>query len=317
MNERNLRLRPGDLVEVKTPNEISKTLDADGTLEQLPFMREMVEYCGKRFTVFRRVVKVCASGTKSGSTLREFPTDDVFLLDGLRCSGGDHDGCQKMCMIFWREAWLHRVDKGSPPTVVQQTEKEELKACLKSMVGPHTYFCQASELLRATQNLPRLKGYSMCFRDIQAGNCNPLEMLMRVGVFLFWRVRRLLLGPYGHGSNKTTPAETLNLQPRELVEVKPMETIRKTLDQTASNRGLWFSPNMRLQCGRQQRVERRIEKLIVDGTGEMRYLRNTVFLQGSLCSCAHISFGGCSRAEYVYWREIWLSRRDKSAATQS
>jgi len=315
MNEKNLRLKPGDLVEVKTPNEISKTLDPDGTLEHLPFMREMVEYCGKRFTVFRRVVKVCASGTKSGSTLREFPTDDVFLLDGLRCSGSDHDGCQKMCMIFWREAWLRRVEEGCAPTAVQQAEKEMLKARLKTMVGPATYFCQASELLRATQNLSKLKGYSMCFTDIRAGNSNLLEMVIRVGVFLFWKARRRLLGPYGRGNNKATPTETLHLQPRDLVEVKPMESIRQTLDQTASNRGLWFSPNMRLQCGRQQRVERRIEKLIVDGTGEMRYLRNTVFLEGSLCSCAHISFGGCSRAEYVYWREIWLSRCDKAATS--
>src|SRR5437867_9485459 len=62
-------------------------------------------------------------------------------------------------------------------------------------------------------------------------------------------------------------------------------------------------------------VERKIEKLIVDGTGEMRQLHNTVFLEGSHCGCAHIAFGGCSRCEFVYWREIWLRRSDNSADT--
>jgi len=71
---------------------------------------------------------------------------------------------------------------------------------------------------------------------------------------------------------------------------------------------LWFSPDMRLLCGRRRKVEKKIDKIIVDGTGEMRQLRNTVFLEGSYCGCPHVAFGGCPRSEYVYWREIWLRR---------
>jgi hypothetical protein len=313
MERKNPKLRPGDLVEVKTPYEIAHTLDAEGTVQQLPFMREMVEYCGRRFRVSRRVVKICASGMKTGSTLRGFKTDDVVLLDKLRCSGADHDGCQKLCVILWREAWLRKVDEATPPSPVQPTDREQLRARLKTMAGPNLYFCQASELLKATKLLPKLEGYATCIKDIRAGNCGPVEMARRIGIFLFWKVHRALLGPYAHRNSKSTPTETLKLQAGELVEVKSMESIRETLDHTASNRGLWFSPNMRLLCGRQRRVERRIEKLIVDGSGEMRRLRNTVFLEGSLCSCPHIAFGGCSRAEYVYWREIWLRRSETPA----
>jgi len=102
MKQVTARLHPGDLVEVKCPSEILETLDANGTLDQLPFMPEMIEFCRKRFNVSRRVVKICTSG--SGSTMRRFRADDVVLLDGLRCSGADHNGCQKACVIFWREA---------------------------------------------------------------------------------------------------------------------------------------------------------------------------------------------------------------------
>jgi hypothetical protein len=316
MNREDSRVRPGDLVEVKTPTEIAQTLDTEGTLDQLPFMREMVEFCGKRFQVSRRAVKICASGMKGGSVLRGFRTDDVVLLDGLRCSGVDHDGCQKSCTIFWREAWLRKVEGSAAPVAVSAADREMLRARVRTTAGTNLYFCQASELLRATKSLTKWERYTKWVSEIRSGNCSVLEMAQRMGIFLFWKIYRKVLGPYGHSNSKSTPAETLNLQPGEIVQVKPVESIFKTLDETASNRGLWFSPNMRLLCGQQQRVERRIDKLIVDGSGEMRKLRNTVFLEGSHCGCAHIAFGGCSRAEYVYWREIWLFRPDGSAATQ-
>ena len=309
MKQNHSKLRAGDLVEVRTPAEILKTLDDAGTLDLLPFMPEMIEHCGHRFRVAKRVVKICTSGTKAGSTLRGFRTDDVVLLEGLRCSGAAHDGCQKLCTIFWREAWLRRVDEGNVlPTSVQPADTEQLHARLKTRNGSNLYFCQASELSRATKALSKRERYTLWFTEIRCGNCTPLEMIRRMGIFLFWKIRRMLLGPYARGKSKATPAASLNLQAGEWVQVKAMDSIAETLDQTASNRGLWFSPNMRLLCGQKRRVQRRIDKLIVDGTGEMRNLRNTVFLEGSHCGCAHIAFGGCSRCEFVYWREIWLQR---------
>ena len=106
MNRSQARLRPGDLVEVKAPDEILRTLDAQAALDRLPFMPEMVEFCGRRFRVARRVVKTCFTGTVS--TMRVFESDDVVTLEGLRCSGAAHDGCQKACTIFWREGWLRK-----------------------------------------------------------------------------------------------------------------------------------------------------------------------------------------------------------------
>ena len=104
----------------------------------------------------------------------------------------------------------------------------------------------------------------------------------------------------------------LNLQPGEWVEVKSMESIVETLNEKGYNRGLYFSPDMRLWCGKQCRVKGRLDKIIVDGTGQMRQLRNTVCLEGSTCGCSYMGFamGGCSRCELTYWREIWLRRSD-------
>ena len=52
-------LKPGDVVEVRSPAEILATLDDDATLDAMPFMPEMLRHAGKRFTVSRRVEKIC------------------------------------------------------------------------------------------------------------------------------------------------------------------------------------------------------------------------------------------------------------------
>src|SRR5215471_17348563 len=126
-------LRPGDLVEVKLPEEILQTLDEDGTSGRLPFMPEMIQYCGKRFHVSLRVVKTCWYG--HGSGMRRFPAEDIVLLDRVRCSGVDHDGCQKACNIFWREAWLRKVENAQAATL-SRSGRERLRARLRTVVGP-------------------------------------------------------------------------------------------------------------------------------------------------------------------------------------
>jgi hypothetical protein len=241
--------------------------------------------------------------------MRKFPAEDVVLLEGLRCSGGAHDGCQKACTIFWREAWLRSVEG---PSFVQSSvdpeSSKQLRSRLKTSTGPKTYFCQASEILNATTELSRWERFAKCFDELRSGNCGFPEMAKRIGIWLFWKIRKVFRGAYARGSQKSTPAESLNLRSGEWIEIKPLDCITKTLDERAYNRGLYFTPLMGQLCGERLRVERKPEKIIVDGTGEMRQLRNTVFLEGSLCGCACVAFGGCPRGEFAYWREIWLRR---------
>jgi hypothetical protein len=305
------RLRPGDLVDVKRPEDILRTLDANGTVRSLPFMPEMIQFCGRQFRVSRRVVKTCFTGSAStiSSTMLAFQTDDVVTLEGVRCSGASHDGCQKDCMIFWRDAWLRKVIGPRAEQGVAAEHTERLRGRLKTNTGQTTYFCQASELLKAAHPLTRSERLGKCLAEIRAGNCTAWQMAQRLAIWMFWRIRRVLRGPFARGPHKgATPAESLKLSPGEQVTVKPIESIRETVNEAARNRGLSFSPDMRLLCGATTRVKSRMNKIIVDGSGEMRQLRNTVALEGSFCGCAEIAFGGCSRCDVTYWREIGLRR---------
>ncbi len=38
-------LKTGDIVEVLHPLEVTKTLDLNGTLDKLPFMADLIQYC--------------------------------------------------------------------------------------------------------------------------------------------------------------------------------------------------------------------------------------------------------------------------------
>ena len=308
MRQQSLRLRPDDLVEVKTADEIVQTLDGAGALDNLPFMPEMLELCGQRFRVSRRANTVCIY---EPSNPLGFNTDDVVTLEGVRCSGAAHDGCQKSCTIFWREAWLRKVDPTSVQSHVDSRSAEQLQARLKVSIGPETYYCQASELKKVAHSLSkkeRVRGYLSGLSD---GNFSALEMARSIGIWSFWRIRRMFLGPM-RGSSGTTPIQSLNLRPGEWVEVKSLRGIIETLNAHGYNRGLSFTPDMRRFCGRRLRVRGRLERIIVDGTGHMRKLHNTVSLEGSTCGCEYAGFGmvGCSRCELTYWREIWLRRLD-------
>lgn len=313
MNQATARLRPGDLVQVKSPEEILRTLDENGSVDRLPFMPEMVELCGKTFRVARRVLKTCYYGETNG--MRKFRGDDVVFLEGVRCSGADHDGCQKACMIFWREAWLRRVENVDMPSVAQPDGTDQLRSRLKTLKSPTKYFCQASEILNATTDLSRWDRIGKCSDEVRAGNCSALAMVGRVASWLFWRLRRKLFGHYPRGNNQRTPADSLRLQAGEWVEVKPVASIAQTLDQRAHNRGLYFTPDMRRFCGQHRQVDRPLEKIIVDGTGEMRKIHNTVYLKGGLCGCVY-ALGGCPRGEFSYWREIWLQRVPATADSE-
>src|SRR6267378_7523002 len=99
-----LKLKVGDLVEVRHPAEILSTLDEQCALEGLPFMPEMLQFCGKRFRVYRRADKTCDTINNAG--LRRLK--NCVHLEDLRCGGEAHGGCQARCLLFWKEAWLKR-----------------------------------------------------------------------------------------------------------------------------------------------------------------------------------------------------------------
>src|SRR5882762_8094878 len=99
-------LRKGDLVEVRSKEEVLSTLDNDGLLDGLPFMPEMLTYCGQRYRVGAVAHKTCDTVGKTGGRRLE----SAVHLEDLRCDGSAHGGCEADCLMFWKEAWLRPVE---------------------------------------------------------------------------------------------------------------------------------------------------------------------------------------------------------------
>jgi hypothetical protein len=234
----------------------------------------------------------------------------------VRCSGTDHDGCQRGCAIFWKAAWLERVNAGSRceagPTVAGLGN---LRSILKTKTAANKYFCQSSEFLKATLHLSGLERIRNCFSAVAAGNISAWGMLRRVLVWRWWKTRNKMFGEHARGKQDKTPTEHLDLQPGDLVEIKSIPEIVKTLDKRGRNRGLHFSADQRRFCGNQFRVRSRADNFIAEGTGEMKRFRNTVILENVICDSAYFAFGGCYRCDFLYWREIWLRRVKSQPAT--
>ena len=154
-----LRLRPGEWVEVRSREDILATLAPDATLDGLPFMPEMLRFCGQRFQVHKRADKTCDSVDKTGGLrLRH-----TVHLQGLRCDGSGHGGCEAGCLMFWRESWLKRPADGHVPATRPATPLGVNGGCTERDVeraavvdaGQQIFRCQMTQLKAFTQALRR------------------------------------------------------------------------------------------------------------------------------------------------------------------
>ena len=96
---------PGDMVMVKTRQEITKTLDAWNQLKGCSFMEEMWSLCGSRQTVLKRVTVFLDE--------RDYKIKKchgVVILRDVMCQGTtDFGRCDRSCFYFWKEEWLKKL----------------------------------------------------------------------------------------------------------------------------------------------------------------------------------------------------------------
>src|SRR6476660_8245578 len=275
MTSERTQLKTGDWVQVRNPAEIAQTLDAHGTLDGLPFMPEMIGYCGRRFRVLRRAEKSCVEIPGGRYKIREFRQNDVVVLDGLRCSGANHDACQRACLLFWKTAWLNKLEHSEVTPETKLSDEEALRSRLRTTTENARYFCQSTELSKATQPLTRPRILSKCLYDLRSGSRRPLEMAWLVLAPLWRKLTRRWPRRKLTGTLKRTPVGNLNLQPGELVEVKPAAEIAQTLDDRGRNRGLQCDFGMCQYSGGKFRVRNRLDRMISESTGQMRIVEGT------------------------------------------
>ena len=263
-------------------------------------MPEMAAYCGQTFRVARRAGKTCVEG----HGLRRM-TETVFL-EGVRCDGGAHDGCERDCLIFWKEKWL-RLD--------EQPEKQEDLPALA--YGHHElappkrdgrYVCQSTCLAAASAPMSHMNFAHLIaeLRDSELDLTGFVTILGRWGINRF---RTLIgIGPLDvlSGERVRNSKGRLGLAVGDEVEVLNAKEIQSTLDPLGRNCGLSFEPDMVRYLRKRFRVSKRVTRIIREDTGYMVNISHTVKLEGVYC--AGVCAKNCPRANPHYWREAWLKR---------
>jgi len=320
--------RAGDVVRVRSREEILATLDANGRLDGQPFMPEMLEFAGRELPISAIAHKTCDTISRPSTGIRQL--DNTVHLAGARCDGSAHGGCQAGCLLFWREEWLENADgvplrsepQPSGPVATEETLHADTVAGTDAD-GATVYRCAATEVLRASKPLAPLEP-SQYVADVRSGNFAALYVLRGLLVLAFNQFQGLsrkllprwlrIAGgrpyPFFRGTGPGEAPEPLRLQPGELVEVKSKDEIMAALGPNSKNRGLIYDGEMLQYCGRRARVLGSIDHIIDEQTGRMLHLRDCVILDDVTCVGKFHRF--CPRAIYPYWREAWLRRVDEA-----
>jgi hypothetical protein len=345
------KLHVGEWVEVRSKEEILKTLDANGRLDGMPFMPEMFAYCGQRFPVFKSAHKGC----DTVFPIRSRRITNAVHLD-TRCSGESHGGCQAACLLYWKNAWLKPVDGDAMNSAVPVDaavahpknagcSEEDVNRATRSSGGSGgeapIYACQATELPAASEDLNPYD-FRQYIEDYTSGNVSAgrwivgaayisYQRLINTGIglgaplrWLYERFQKLRGGlpyPQRRGTipiGQQTPTARLGLQAGEWVRVKSYEDILATCGTDNRNRGMVWDGELMPYCGGTYRVLKRVSAIIDERTGKMLNMQNPcIILEGVVCQARYSECRMfCPRSIYPYWREIWLERVDPQHAAE-
>jgi len=101
-------LKVGDIVRIRSKEQILQTLNKENKLDGCFFMNEMWQYCGSRQKVLKRVEYFFDE-----RAAKLYKARHIVLLEGVHCSGKQGSvvpRCDRNCYIFWKEDWLEKTD---------------------------------------------------------------------------------------------------------------------------------------------------------------------------------------------------------------
>ena len=97
----------GDVVRIRSKENISETLDYINKLEGCLFMEQMWEYCGDKFPVMKVVNNIFDEHSHKLHKVHS----PLYILEGLICEGvvnSFEHRCDHGCYFLWHEGWLEK-----------------------------------------------------------------------------------------------------------------------------------------------------------------------------------------------------------------
>jgi hypothetical protein len=118
-----LNLQPGELIRVKSQEEILQTIDSDSKNRGMYWDAEMVPYCGETHRLLKRVTQIIDEKTGRMQVMKT----PCIVLDSVVCKSR-YSYCRMFCprsiYSYWREIWLERVEPA--PSSADQIKEVEI-----------------------------------------------------------------------------------------------------------------------------------------------------------------------------------------------
>jgi len=105
-------IQPGDVVRVKSREEIERTLNPELLNRGMGFDAEMARFCGRTARVARRVDHIIDEHTGKMLVMRS----PCLVLEGIICEGAFSASCPRSITPYWREIWLEKISSAPAPT---------------------------------------------------------------------------------------------------------------------------------------------------------------------------------------------------------
>lgn len=100
-----IHLKSGDMVRVRSLEEIQNTLNPFNELKGCAFLEDMKRYCSTQQRVFKVLERFLDERDYQVKKAK-----GIVLLEGVYCQGTPVFGrCDRSCLLFWREEWLEKL----------------------------------------------------------------------------------------------------------------------------------------------------------------------------------------------------------------
>src|SRR4029077_667819 len=172
-----LDLQPGELVRVKSHQEILRTLTAGSKNRGMSWDAEMVPYCGGTYRVLKRVTRILDEKTGKMQDMK----NPCIILDTVVCQAR-YSGCRMFCprsiYPYWREIWLERV---GPNAGADNSDERVVSTPISVLAGP------PAQAMPATRRLYRMS--IIIRRDVDRPyGCHPFarHVLSRLSSDLYF-----------------------------------------------------------------------------------------------------------------------------------
>ncbi len=120
-----LNLQPGEVVRVKSHEQILKTLATNNMNRGMTWDAELVPYCGGTYRVLKRVTKIINEKTGRMQEMK----NPCIILESVVCQAL-YSNCRMFCprsiYPYWREIWLERVQSSASDAENQKITESAL-----------------------------------------------------------------------------------------------------------------------------------------------------------------------------------------------